>query len=344
MRVVQHLRGTAWLRLWGVVLAGSVALTISNSRFASEDNISVILADAAVIFVIGASQLVVLSVREFNLAVGAIGALTGIVAGYLLAETSIPWPLVVVIALAVSGLCGLANGLIVAWSRVNGFIVTLAMGGVFSGISFGTTSAQAYTSFPEGFLSFGSGSWGFLRYITVSSFIIAVALGVLYRWSRLGRTFLAVGGNSEAAVLSGIVASRVVIKAHVLSGVLAGTAGLLFVARIQSARPVTGANWLIQSFVVPVVGGTSLEGGVVSIAGAVVAAVMLAVVNSGLVVSDVDPYWVTAINGGAIFAAVLLGTLKLRKAVESDPARESVVQSKTPGTVSVPEPDKDARE
>jgi ribose transport system permease protein len=304
-----------WLPLLGVILVGSAALGVYDNSFLSSPNISVILSDAAIIFLIGASQVVVLSVREFNLAVGSIGALTGIALGYLLTSTSMPLLLAVGVALIVAAACGLVNGLIVAWSKVNGFIVTLAMSGVFSGIAFGTTSARAYTGFPQKFLTFGGGGLGFLPYVAMASAAVAVALGIFYRWARPGRAFLAVGGSREAAELCGIIAGRVVVKAYVLSGLLAGLAAVLVVARDQSARPVTGADWLIESFVVPVVGGTSLDGGVVSVAGAVVGALLLAAINNCLVVLNVNAYWVTTINGLVIFVAVLLGRSQLRRSL-----------------------------
>jgi ribose transport system permease protein len=301
-----------WIPLLITVLLGSAALAIFNDRFLTSFNVYVILSDAAILFVIGAAQLVVLSVREFNLSVGGIGALSGIALGYALTDHGLPLAVGVVICLAVGAACGLLNGIIVSTSGVNGFIVTLATGGLFSGIAVGTTEARPFTVFPEALATFGQGRWGFIPYLLIFAGVVAIGLAVFYRWAKLGRIFLAVGGNPEAAELSGLSSRRALVSAHTLSGVLSAMAAIMVVAKVQSARPTSGADWLLESFVVAIIGGTALAGGVVSVPGAFVAAAVVAVIHDGLIVSDVDQYWVTAINGLVIFAAVLMGATKLR--------------------------------
>lgn len=312
----------SWLPLLVTVLVGSAALAVFNDRFLTTFNTYVILSNAASLFIIGAAQLVVLSVREFNLAVGGIGALSGIAMGYALSARG--WPLMVGLALGllVGACCGLLNGIIVSRSGVNGFIVTLATGGIFSGIAVGTTNARPYTTFPKALATFGQGRWGFVPFLLICTVVIALLLAALYRWGRLGRTFLALGGNPEAAELSGLSSRRARLWAHTLSGLLASVAGIMITANVQSARPTAGDQWLIESFVVAIIGGTSLAGGVVSVVGALVAAGVVAVIQDGLIVSNVNQYWVTAINGLVIFVAVLMGavTLTRRGSREQRPA------------------------
>jgi ribose transport system permease protein len=316
------------------VAMGGIVLSVLNDRFLTSFNVYVILSDAAILFVIGAAQLVVLSVREFNLAVGGIGALAGIALGWALSGSGVPLVVAILLCLAVGAACGWLNGIIVSTSKVNGFIVTLATGGVFSGIAVGATESRPYTVFPDALATFGQGRWGFVPYLLLCAIAVAILMAVLYRWARLGRSFLAVGGNPEAAELSGLKPGRAAVWAHTLSGLLAAVAGLMVVAKVQSARPTSGADWLIESFVVAIIGGTSLLGGVVSIAGALVAALVLAVIHDGLIVSDVNEYWVTAINGLVIFAAVLLGGAQLKRRFRGGrdtTAAERVMPGPSPG-------------
>ena len=139
----------------------------------------------------------------------------------------------------------------------------------------------------------------------------AVCLGTLYGWRRAGRLMLAVGDNAEAAALSGLSRGEAVLWAHALSGLLAGLAGILAAAQLHEANPTAGTGWLIQSFTVPIIGGTMLTGGVVSVSGVLVAALILSTINDGLILLDVGPYWVTLVEGLLVFLAVLLGRSNL---------------------------------
>ena len=137
--------------------------------------------------------------------------------------------------------------------------------------------------------------------------IAAAALGTMYRWRRTGRMMLAVGGNPEAAELSGLSKTQAIVWAHTLSGLLAGTAGVVAMAQLHEANPSAGTGWLIQSFTLPIIGGTLLTGGEVSIVGILVAGLILATINDGLILVNVNAIWITLVEGVLIFLAVLLG-------------------------------------
>jgi ribose transport system permease protein len=115
---------------------------------------------------------------------------------------------------------------------------------------------------------------------------------------------LAVGGNPAAAELSGISPGRAVVLAHVLSGFLAATAAILVVARLGSAQPTIGSDWLLLSFAAPIIGGAALTGGHVSVAGTVLAVLVIVLIENGLVLAKVDPYWVQFLLGALILGAV----------------------------------------
>jgi ribose transport system permease protein len=141
----------------------------------------------------------------------------------------------------------------------------------------------------------------------LATIVVALALWLYYRYSRAGRAMLAVGGNREAAELSGMSPRRSVLLAHVLSGGLAAVAGVMAAAQLHQADPLMATNWLIESFTVAIVGGTLLTGGVVSIAGVVVSGIVLAMISDILILLNVNAYWVTLIQGALVFIAVMIG-------------------------------------
>lgn len=296
-----------WIPLLAVAIAWSVALSLVSNRFLTSFNIYVVLSNAALLSVIGFSQLTVLSVGEFSLAVGGIGELAGVIVGFLLASHGIPLVPAVAAGLLAGAGCGFLNGLLVAKSGVSGFVITLATGGAFSGGALAITHNNAFTKLPAALNVFGYGRLWFVPYIASAALIVAVALSAMYRWRRIGRLLLAVGGNAEGAELSGLSKTEAIIWAHTLSGLLAAVAGTMAMAQLHEANASAAIGWLIQSFTVPIIGGTSLSGGSVSIVGVLVAGLILAAINDGLLLLNVNPYWITLVEGVLVFLAVLLG-------------------------------------
>jgi ribose transport system permease protein len=135
---------------------------------------------------------------------------------------------------------------------------------------------------------------------------ISIALAVFYRYAAAGKEILATGANPKAALMSGISVSGNVILSHVLSGVLAAVAGLMVVARVGAAMPaVGGEDWLLPSFLGPVLGGTSLSGGYVSVLGTVLGALLVTIIRSGLLVLDISNFWLQLFLGLFLLGAVL---------------------------------------
>lgn len=296
-----------WLPLLAVALLAGVAFSALSGNFLTPFNVYVIMSDAALLSVIGFAQLVVLSVGEFSLAVGGIGGFAAVVTGYLLVSRGVPLAPALMAGLLAGAAGGFINGLLVARSQVSGFVITLATGGAFAGASLAITQTAPYTSLPSALTLFGTGRIGFVPYLASATLVTAFALWVLFRWRRLGRHMLAVGGNAEAARLSGLSKGRALILAHTLSGLLSAVAGMMAMAKLHEANPLVGADWLIQSFTVPIIGGTSLLGGNVAVWGVVIASLILATIKDGLVLVHVNPYWVTLVEGALVFLAVWLG-------------------------------------
>jgi ribose transport system permease protein len=235
--------------------------------------------------------------------------------GWLMQGLALPTAVGIVGALALGTLLGLLNGLLVVRMGVHSFVVTLATTSLYFGAMIVLTGAQAFSTLPPGFVAFGT-----LRYLTWVSALVFVALGVaaalafLFRLTALGREILAAGANARAAALSGVPVPRAITVAHALSGTLGALAGLMLAMRNGAAIPgmagQLGADWLLPAFLAPVLGGTLLTGGTVSVSGTVLGALLITVLSSGLLQLKIGEFWVQTFLGLILLAAVTLDRLR----------------------------------
>jgi ribose transport system permease protein len=303
-----------WFALVVLIAIGAVALSATNPRFHSEYNLYVVLRNFAVAVVVGLSQMVTLAVGELNLSVGALGGLIAVALGGMLEVWHAPLALAIPLALALGTLAGALNGLLIVVSRINGFIITLASASTYTGISTGLTQAIPFYNLPSAFTSFGQRAIGPIPYVLVVTIFVSIAVAGLFARTVVGRQLLAVGGNRAAAALSGVPIDRTIVRAHTLSGVLVAVAAILGTAQLGSAQPTIGADWVLTSFAVPVIGGTALTGGYVSVTGTFLAAVVIALINNGLILTNANPYWVPFLLGVLILSAVGLGRIREARA------------------------------
>lgn len=301
---------TRWSGILAAVMAGAIALSIASPAFLTEFNGFVMLRSICVSLLVAFSQMVMLAVGQMNLSVGALGGLTAIVLGGLMEAWG--WPTVpsILVAVLVGAAAGVLNGWLTVRTGINGFIVTLATASAFSGINLGITKAVPFYNLPAAFTAFGNGRAGLFPYLLVVPLIVTILLAVVFSRTLVGRHLLAVGDNSHAAELSGISPGRAVLVAHAMSGILAAAAGILAVAQLGSAQPTIGADWLVISFAAPIIGGASLSGGSISIAGTFIAVLLVGLIQNAMVLLAVDPYWVTFLLGGLILVAVWINRLR----------------------------------
>jgi ribose transport system permease protein len=244
-----------------------------------------------------------------SLAVGAIGSITTVVLGLGLERWGLPAGLAVAVALGVGVLAGLANGLIITRLRIDSFIVTLSMMFIFMGLRSGVSGGSPY-KVPGSFTAVGQKS--LLGVPDV--FLIVVALlglvGFMFRQTVFGRRMLATGGNATAARLSGIKTDAMVVWAHVLSGAFAALAAVLWASKLGSAAPETGDDWLIVSFAVAIIGGTGLNGGVISALGVFMGSAIFMLIKHGLVELKANPYYANAFLGLLILLAIVIDRVR----------------------------------
>ncbi len=298
----------------GPALVSVVAIAVISffqPSFLTPFNIFVLLSAIAVNMLVALGQLVIIGVGQMNLALGSIGGLVAISFGAMMELWGFPPAAAIVCGLLIGAAAGMTSGFIIARTGISAFIITLAGLQIFKGINLGITEAQPFYGIPQGVKDFGNLSLiGPIPWLIVPTVIASIAVWFLFSRLRIGRYILAIGGNRNAAELSGINVNATVIWAHAGSGLLAAAAGMMLVARLQLGHPTIGDDWLISSFAAPVIGGAILAGGHVSVPGTFFGVVIIAIITQALVVFAIDPFVVQIVLGGLILWAVGINRLR----------------------------------
>lgn len=315
---------TSWFRQLGQsTVAGLLLLTVLSwivygvfgQGFLSSFNLFTLSQIAAGTAVIGFAQLVVLAIGRMNLAVGALGVTVVTFTGWLVGVKMMNPVLGIVVGLLLGTAAGALLAVIELKTKLNSFVVTLAMTSVYIGVMLLLTKGNPVGIVPASVSTVGSGSFltPYLSYLVIPALVAGAGLWFLYRRTTLGWQMLAVGANETAAGLSGVRVARVLIITFALSGFLCGVAAVMEMARVSAALPALGGDWLLPAFIVPILGGNSLRGGSVSIGGALVAAVFLQSINAGLVSLNVAVYWQQLAQALILLLAVLADEWRRRR-------------------------------
>ena len=260
---------------------------------------------------IALGQAMVVLIGGMNLSLGAIGGLTVVILGHSIEILGFPVWVAVILALLAGVGCGVVNGFFISRFKLNSFVVTLATSFIFQGLVNGISQGRPYSKIPAQFTVLGKGD---ILGIPNMVFLMVAALFVVFfafRYTVIGRRLLAVGGNVEAARLSGIKTGRMIMLANVLSGVCASVAAILWVSRMGTAQPATGGDWLIVSFAVTVIGGTALSGGTISALGFLFSGLLMALIRNGLIMIGVNVYFEATFLGVIILLAVMVEYFRL---------------------------------
>ena len=299
------------LGLFSIILMFWVIFVLFAQGFLSSITTFGLSRSIAITSVVGLAQMVVLSIGQMNLAVGAIGGMVGVATGWMMQVLGFPIWVAIAGGLLLGALIGWVNGWLITRTGINSFIVTLGMGSVITGLVFILTKAEAFRDLPPAYTAFGKLRLIEIEWLALSPlFFIALAatgaIFLLYRGTVSGRRMLATGANERAARLSGVRVPAVVRGTHALSGFLAAMAGIMLVSRLGSALPSVGEDWLLPSFAAPIVGGTLLSGGAVSVVGTLLGAVLIESVSVGLTLLNVPSFWIQLFIGLVLLLAILL--------------------------------------
>ncbi|RBP07307.1 monosaccharide ABC transporter membrane protein (CUT2 family) [Roseiarcus fermentans] len=300
-----------WLGLAVIAVLGFVVMATLRPSFLTPFNLFVLMSTFALATLIALGQMVTLAVGQLNLSLGSVGGLVAVSFAGLMDVWHWSAAPSLMAGLALGALAGALNGILIAQFELSAFIVTLATLAMFKGLNLALTKAQPFYHIDRIVSAFGNASIGGpIPAVLIPTVMATAVVAFIFYRLPIGRQILAVGGNSSASELSGISNKRAVITAHVMSGALAGLAGMVAVARLQLGQPTIGEDWLISSFAAPVIGGVALTGGHVSIVGTLLAVVIVALITQGLVLFAVDPFYVQLVLGGLILVAVGLNSLR----------------------------------
>ena len=279
--------------------------------FTSKFNLFNLTRNLSVAAVVGFGMMVVLALGHMNLALGSIALASVMVMGWVMKVAALPVPIAVASGLGTGIALGLLNGWLIVKTRLHSFIITLATASMFLGAVLILFRTGPISDLPREFTGISKTRYfGWVSGMLLITAVTGVALTVLYKFTTLGRQMLATGANADAAELSGIPVKRAILLAHALSGFLAALAGLMFTARQGSALLSTGEDWLLASFLAPLLGGTLLAGGYVSVVGAFLGALLVGVLQNGLVLIGVPDFWVEFVLGLTLLATVSLDRLR----------------------------------
>ncbi|MFD9432902.1 substrate-binding domain-containing protein [Streptomyces sp. NPDC060002] len=289
-----------------------IAMSALSGDFLTTDNLLNVGVQAAVTAILAFGVTFVIVSAGIDLSVGSVAALSATVLAWSATQHGVPVVLAVVLAVATGIAAGLVNGFLIAYGKLPPFIATLAMLSVARGLSL-VISEGSPIAFPDSVSHLGDTLGGWLPVpvlvMIVMGLIAAFVLGRTY----IGRSMYAIGGNEEAARLSGLRVKKQKLAIYALSGVFAAAAGVVLASRLSSAQPQAADGYELDAIAAVVIGGASLAGGTGKASGTLIGALILAVLRNGLNLLSVSAFWQQVVIGVVIALAVLLDTVR-RKA------------------------------
>ncbi|WP_284985600.1 ABC transporter permease [Arthrobacter sp. fls2-241-R2A-172] len=285
------------------------AVLLRDQGFLSPNNLLNIFRQTATITVIAVGMTYVIACAEIDLSVGSVAGLSSVCTAMALSQ----WGLVpgILAGLAVGLVVGSINGALVSLLGIPSFLVTLGMLGIAVGVAQWITASAPQPILNDTFNTvFGSGNFGPVPGLVVWSAIFVAIGAVVLNRTRFGRQVLATGGNRNAADFTGINTKRIKFQVLLISGMVASVAGMLYAGRLQSGRFQWGAGDELSAIAAVILGGTSLFGGFGSIVGTLFGALLIGLINNGLILAGLDSSQQQVVRGAIIILAVALARKK----------------------------------
>ncbi len=291
----------------------SLILWALTPHFMTVSNLLNIAQQTSINAIIAVGLTFVIITAGIDLSVGSIVAFAGVVLASIL-QTVMPLPVALLVGLGVGALCGLTNGLLITYGRLPPFISTLGMMSVARGAALLYTSGRPISGFSADFRYLATGEILHIPVPVIIMILIYVIAHVVLTRTKLGRYVYAIGGNEEAAILSGVNVKFYKASVYGICGMLSGLAAIILTARLNSAQPIAGIMYELDAIAATVIGGTSLMGGEGRIGGTLVGALIMGVLRNGLNLLGVSSFIQQTVIGSVIIAAVLMDmALKKRR-------------------------------
>ncbi|MCX4645337.1 substrate-binding domain-containing protein [Streptomyces sp. NPDC058293] len=289
-----------------------IAMSLLSGDFLTTQNLLNVGVQAAVTAILAFGVTFVIVSAGIDLSVGSVAALSATVLAWAATSEGVPVWIAVILAVVTGIACGFVNGALISYGKLPPFIATLAMLSVGRGLSL-VISQGSPIPFPQSVSRIGDTLGGWLPVPVLVMVVMGLITALILGRTFIGRSMFAIGGNEEAARLSGLRVKRQKVVIYALSGLFAAVAGIVLASRLTSAQPQAAQGYELDAIAAVVIGGASLSGGVGKASGTFIGALILAVLRNGLNLLSVSAFWQQVVIGVVIALAVLLDTVR-RKA------------------------------
>ena len=310
-------RTSAFIRTWGTLIGLILLMLIFSAIrpdvFPSGRNLKNIIEQVATLAIVASGVTVVMVTGDFDLSVGAISSLVGIITA-LLMKAGVSTGLSILIGLLLGTSAGLVNGLIIAYGGLSAFVGTLATMTAYSGAALLISKGTTIFGLPENFRFIGQGSVGFLPVSVIIMVLCLAGIYLLLEQTTFGRRLYAIGGNEEASFLSGIRTRQIRFIAFGISGFFASLGGVVLTSRLYSAHPQAGSPFMLNAAAAVFLGMTAFREGEANLWGTLVGVLIMGVMGNGLNILGINTYAQSILTGIIIIFAVLMSSLAKRKA------------------------------
>jgi len=288
-----------------VLVIACAVIAISNDVFLTQRNITNILRQAAISIILASGFTLMLTSGSLDLSIGSVMTLSALFLANMM-KAGVPIWLAIILTLLIGACRGLITSLIVTMFNLKAFIVTLAMATVYRGFAWLYSEGVPVWDFGEQFTQLGSGFIGEVPIPIIIMSVVAVIVSIILNRTKFGRQVTAVGGNIEAARVSGLKVKLITIGTFMFTSMTAALAGVILVARMDQAHPNFGTGVEMDIIAGVVIGGTSFAGGRGTILGSIIGVMIMAVINNGLVINGVSPYITMISKGVLILVAIII--------------------------------------
>jgi len=285
-----------------------ILVSLRAPAFLSVDNFKDILLNISILTIVALGQTMVIITHGIDLSVGSMIGLVGMMVAFTVKQNpEMPVVLTIVLGMGLGAVLGSFNGLIITYGKVPPIIATLGTLSIYRGLVFFYSQGTWINSFelPAAFKLLSKGSPLGLPNMVLIALLVALIVYYFLNYTRTGRAIYAVGSNPDAAQYSGIRRQRIIFLVYLLSGVLCGLAAVLWISRFESAQTNTGLGFELQSVAASVVGGVSISGGVGTVPGVMLGALLLGIIQNSLTLIRISPFWQLAAQGLLILIAVI---------------------------------------
>lgn len=293
-----------------------IGVQLRNPSFLTGENILDMATNTSILVILSLGMMIVLITRGIDLSIGAVIALSGMLTAQLVAANPSVNPfLCLLIGTVIGALCGMVIGVLIAKVGLLPIIATLALMNIFRGLTFLVSDGEWVSSYQmsESFVEIATGTFLGLNHLIWIAVIFCLVFFYFLNYTRTGRQIYAVGSNPQSATVSGIKQGRILFLVYTIMGGLSGLCGVLWVSKFASAQGDTASGYELTVIAACILGGVSIAGGSGKLAGVLLGAILLGILNNALPLLNVSPFWQNGIQGFIILLAVIVNAIVKRR-------------------------------